>query len=547
MTKSHALHNTSTLPTTMRDLSKEEVSTDHCADHPGEFIKYFCPTHQALNCGHCSILEHQSCKQQIISEIAKAFKDGTGYEAIKDVLVQLLNDIDTCLFEVEDNIKLVEKLCKSEMSKLSEYRDKVNKYFNEREKALLNSVTKMQNMDERLLNTIKPNCHNLKSQVIEIKTKLEAQENNDSQLFIEAHKAKNMLDGLKSTLAKLNKEKVIHQYQFRKDPSTESLLASITGLGTFEILDDAKAIDHGCEQTSSTTQDKDTNNSSDAATEQAVGGILAAQTPKVEANTPEVNAIPVRSPSDSSDCCLASMLLLPGDRLLLSDGHNDNVKLVDLKSSSLVSQITLPGWPCGMCLLPEDRVAVGFRSGSISFLDTQGQISLAKSIKVDVECRGVGYYNDSIIVLYLSGNMEKRNMKGKLLKMVSNQFEYACNLTVVSEGERAFIYVSDYCKHTITKLDMDLNILKTFQDPALRSPMGTTAVGNKLLICGVQSNNIMCLDLPSGQMTQLLGEKNRLMAPRCVCYKKQQNKLFITCCTYLVTDLDDYVKVFHTA
>ncbi|XP_052808636.1 uncharacterized protein LOC128237295 isoform X1 [Mya arenaria] len=719
ITKSHTILDKSTMPTTMKGYLIEEESTEPCDIHPGECIKYYCPIHQSLNCGHCSIIDHQSCKQQIISDIAKAFKDGSGHKDIKEVLSQSLEYIDTCLSTCEDKNQFVEKLSESEISKLREYRDQVNKYFDEREKELLNIISQRKQLDRMVLNSITSKCDNLKTQVNELKANIEAQENNASQLFIKARKAESMLAGWQSALAEINMETTIHQYQFRKDPVTERLLASHTGLGTVEEVVDAKALDQRCEpttstatvkgmkdnnspiavinvqtvgdskaaettkraspdsvtplitdgtqttaepklnqrceRTNSTAPDKGKNDittsiavtnvqtagdikavqttkraSPDTVTKeppsisnetqatadskqnqrcepttstapykgkkdtttpivvingQTVVDIKAAQTAKrasPDIVTTEPPLIPygtqttaepkqkkqtsittdltslkftpaqdilVKSPSDSSECFLTSMLLLPGNRLLLSD-RNGTVKLVDLNTSSIVSEVLVQNKAWDMCLLPGDRVAVSGVPGCIQFLETRKQISLGNNIKVDGDSLGIGYHTECLIVSYSTGKVEKMNLKGKVLKKVPNNrshenlFEYPWYLTVVSKGHTAAIYVTDCGKHTITKLDMDLNISKTLQDPSMRAPRGITPVGNQLLICGSESNNIMCLALPCVKITQLMGVKEKIWGPRSICYSQQQNKLFVTCCTQWNADCDNYVRVY---
>ncbi|XP_052784509.1 uncharacterized protein LOC128220241 isoform X2 [Mya arenaria] len=597
MSKSHTLLEKSNMPTTMQDFTIKEESTQPCDIHPEERIKYFCPTHQTLNCGHCSVLDHQSCKQQIISEIAKVFKEGQGYDTIKQVIVKLLKDIDACASDVNVNIKLVEDLGEQEIAKIRNYRDQINKFFDERENELLKNIAQMQNMDEILLESLKSKCNTLKIEVNKIKTKLEAQENNTCQLFVEAELAKNMLKRLQSTLADLNMVNFIHQYQLKKDFDTEYLLRSKTGLGTVEMAS-ANSLDQRCERASSTTKDKDDkNNTTDdpSSNVQAVGDektssaanadisiqavvhITAAETTNNHsANTETVplfakpkqkkqaivstdltslkytpaKDILVSTQFYTRNCPLSDMLLLPGDRLLLAECITHTVKLIDINTSNLVANVSVPTGIWGMCLLPRDRVAVSL-TDSIQFLETRGQLSLGKSIAVDGDCYGVGYDNNSLIVSYKTGRVEKIDMEGRVLNKVSKRmfsgspFKKPFYLTVVNEGPTKAIYVSDCEKNTITSLDINLNILETFHDPALKEPTGITAVGNQLLICGLKSNNIMCLDLPSGRMTQLLCEKEGIELPRSVCYNQQQNKLYVTV-DLEIGDVDSYVKVYKT-
>ncbi|XP_052772353.1 uncharacterized protein LOC128211494 [Mya arenaria] len=238
------------------------------------------------------------------------------------------------------------------------------------------------------------------------------------------------------------------------------------------------------------------------------------------------------------------MLHLAGSRLLLTDFHNRKVNVVDMDTNSQVSKIGVPGNPWDICLLPGDRVAVSLASNGIQFLETREQIVLGYRLLVDGDCRSISYHSDRLIVSYFDGKVTVLDMNGHVIRGKRREssrqtvFKMPLNLTVVCENSTAFIYVSDYRKNTITKLDMNLNIMKTFQDPALKHPQCITALGNELLICGSQSN-IMILDLFTGHMTQLMGEKEGIRKPICVYYCLQQRKLLVTGQT------DSAVKVYN--
>ncbi|XP_052810544.1 uncharacterized protein LOC128238548 isoform X2 [Mya arenaria] len=233
----------------------------------------------------------------------------------------------------------------------------------------------------------------------------------------------------------------------------------------------------------------------------------------------------------SRDPIMIDMILLRGDRLILADQCIENVKIVDLGTNNLMSKINVPGRLTGICLLPGDRVAVCSENRGIHFLKARGQLSLEESIKVGYGCQSVCYHNERLIVAFDSGKVVIMDMTGKVTKDSNDSgkpiFSTYLSLAVVSEGQEAVIFVSEYQKDTIIKLDMDLNILQTFQDPALIGPRGMTVVGSQLLICGYDSNNIMCLHLPNSQMIQLLGENDDIQYPLHVCFSQQQNMLYV--------------------
>ncbi|XP_052770551.1 E3 ubiquitin-protein ligase TRIM71-like [Mya arenaria] len=233
ISSSHALLGKGSMPTSMPLQSMKQDSTEPCEIHSQEVIKYFCPTHKTLICGHCLATDHRSCHVDIISEITDTFKDRE-YGHIKNTIAELLNNTNICQSNIERSILFVTKLGEEEIAKVRKYRIQINEYFEQREKYLLKTIQNMKEIDETLLDSLNPKCESLKSKVLEVKSKLEAQENNTIQLFIEAKRAQKIMDGMQTALADIIKENAVNKYQFRKDPSTERLMTTNNGLGTIE-------------------------------------------------------------------------------------------------------------------------------------------------------------------------------------------------------------------------------------------------------------------------------------------------------------------------
>ncbi|XP_052780354.1 E3 ubiquitin-protein ligase TRIM33-like [Mya arenaria] len=264
--------------------------------------------------------------------------------------------------------------------------------------------------------------------------------------------------------------------------------------------------------------------------------------------------IPVKKAADTRECFLTSMTILSRGRLLLADCHNCSVKLVDTTTNKMVSQVKLPGQPWDMCLLPGDRAAVTLPlKNKIQFVSTQGNVTLLDRVKVDGYCYGIDFCDDYLVVSFCPGKVVLMNMKGKVKKSLYKYnsgeplFQNPCYLTVTRESlTPPVIYVPDWSTNTITKLSISLEVLHTYQDPILKSPRGMTAVGdNQLLVCGMDSYNILLLDTLTGKITQLLGREEGIESPRILAYCSQKKMMFVTCSRYKRPELENFVKVFN--
>ncbi|XP_052811585.1 E3 ubiquitin-protein ligase arc-1-like isoform X2 [Mya arenaria] len=236
ISKFHSLLDKSSMPKAIKGQSDVPHSTEPCDVHPEEFIKYFCPAHQTLNCGHCLVKDHRTCHVDIISEISICFQDCQEYGDIMKAISQLSKDLGYCTEDIQTKLNLIKQLAEDEMSRLHKYRKKIKTYFDERENALLKIIEEMKSTDETRLRSMKPKCDILKGKMEEIKTKLAKHERNTTQLFIEVKRAKKQIQSLQCGLTDIKKDTTFHRYQIRKDTATEKLLSSSTGLGTVDEI-----------------------------------------------------------------------------------------------------------------------------------------------------------------------------------------------------------------------------------------------------------------------------------------------------------------------
>ncbi|XP_052809450.1 uncharacterized protein LOC128237913 [Mya arenaria] len=557
VTKSHRLIHGTSMPT-MQGPSGGLQLTEPCDIHPDEFIKYFCPSHQTLNCGHCLVTEHRTCHVDIISELAEDFKYGHEYDDTHKDIVQFSKDIEKFAGDITIKLKLIKELAEMEFTRLQEFREKVNIYLVGRENSLRKVIQQIKDTDATLLDSMKPTCDHIKAKVEALISKFEEQERNTAQLFIKVKKAQKQLKCLQSDMADINKKLTIHRYQFRNDPVTEKMLQSTTGFGTIERITTGEDGTLGSKSRADQVHGK--LNPKPFEQDQVPGKLLKPmkQGAQTEASVDLTNmkftpAGAIKATAVVDGCWLSSLLLLPGDRLLLTDLNSDTMQLLNLQTTTLMSQVSVPGPPWGICLLPRYMLAVTLTSGRIQFLASREKLSLGQTLKVHDDCRGIGYHKNRLIVSYHSGKVETMDITGKVIKTIDKAgngqsiFGRPDYLTVVEEGNSAVIYVSDITKSTITKLDMDLNILQVFQGPALRGPQGITAVDHQLIICGYGSHNIIGINLSTGKMTELLGKENGIQRPLNVCYSQQEKKLYVTSFNSVDVILNKSVKVYKAA
>ncbi|XP_052778816.1 KIN17-like protein [Mya arenaria] len=595
ITKSHALQDKNSMPSSFRGESEDEKFTETCLRHSQEFIKYFCLNHETLLCGDClTERAHRLCNIERISQVAKRYKEGAEYNSLKTGLVQTASDIGKLSHDIQAIMKSVDEESLTNINELRKFRTEINQHLDKRENELLAEIDQKKRTSKTLLNELKSKCTNMNSSIEKLKSELQAQDDNSNQLLIVGKRAIKELTGLNAAMEEVSRRSEVSRYKFYRVPATEQLIASEKSIGRLDESDTSsalaqkqrqqqtkqeqrqqdtmqqhqkqmKAVSQKGESTSAVGQQEQQNEQQPRQLEtmqhqqKHMQGVsqkahFSSRADLSQAKFSKQPDISVKTSNGSRDCWLTNVTLLTGDSLILVDHNNCSLKLVDTNNNKLVSQVKLPDGPWDLCHLPGNRAAVTLPDlKKIQFVSTQGNVTLLDRVKVDGQCFGIDFCDDNLIVTFIDpGKVVLMNMKGKVKKSADKDssgkplFQYPYYLTVTRESRTPVIYVSDWYTNTITKLSISLEVLQTYQDPILRSPRGLVAVGdNQLLVCGMDSDNIVLLDTLTDEIAQLLGREKGIESPHVVAYCSLKKMMFVTCYRYRRLELQNFVKLFN--
>jgi len=221
-------------------------------------------------------------------------------------------------------------------------------------------------------------------------------------------------------------------------------------------------------------------------------------------------------------------------RLLVTDGTSRTLRLVDSQNGGVVSQVSLPGQSCRVCLAGDGRDAVTLPDEKrVQCVRVDGDtLSLDKSITVKGNVVGIVSSNNHLVVSYDDpGRVERITMEGRITHELNNQtagrelFKYPHFITTSHDGH---IYISDGGTHTIVQLDHNLQVLQVFTSPMMKAPLGIASVSNnQVIVAGNGSSNILVLDTTTGTMTSLLGQAEGIQLPWSVGWCPDNQKLYV--------------------
>jgi len=226
---------------------------------------------------------------------------------------------------------------------------------------------------------------------------------------------------------------------------------------------------------------------------------------------------------------IRDMAVVTQDRQLVCYNRVCNVTLISTNTSEILSELYLRGEPWSVCLVGSDRAALTLSGiGKVQLLKIEGnKLVKYKLLKMMNGVYGITASGDNL-VLTNSRNPWIRviSWEGKILKEFneSQHFDRPDFITTSPDG---ILWIADWRKNTITKMDASLTILQTFTSPLLETPLGITAVTeDQVLVCSHDNHNIMMLQPSTDTMSILLGTEDGIIEPFSLTYCPTKKNIY---------------------
>ena len=220
-------------------------------------------------------------------------------------------------------------------------------------------------------------------------------------------------------------------------------------------------------------------------------------------------------------------------RLLVIVYENKRAILVNSQTGCTVAQITLKSNPCNVCMFNNIMAVVTLQDNSLQFININGDIlELGRSFSVNGYVWGVAGSEDKIVVSYVSPpGLQVLSMDGTVMHTFNTQAAggdvFKCPLFITTSAD-GMVYVSDRDKSTVTQLDSNLHVIRTYSDPILQNPCGIISVSaDQVLVCSHDNHRILLLCPSTGAITSILGQQDGIKEPWALTYSPSQKKLYV--------------------
>ncbi|XP_060560243.1 uncharacterized protein LOC132720199 [Ruditapes philippinarum] len=225
-----------------------------------------------------------------------------------------------------------------------------------------------------------------------------------------------------------------------------------------------------------------------------------------------------------------SICMLKDGSVIIADRYNKSLKRLDLTSSKIIDVCQFLRSPWQICEVGNE-IAVSSGEININIVTTEGRFKVAREIKTDHSCYGLGYRNGKIYVTDTNKTVFVYNKTGTMLLQFSedqsgdNLFVSIFSLTVSQDGER--IYVAD-SRNGLVVLSKEGKLHGKYNPTNLRYAREICETNSgDILVCGESSNNIVQFS-PNGEViAEILKSDGQGGGCEAVCIDLSHTKLIV--------------------
>ncbi|XP_052231846.1 uncharacterized protein LOC127845152 [Dreissena polymorpha] len=468
-----------------------------CDVHKDKNLELFCDNHIELCCTNCAILNHRHCQKiTLISDIVKS--QSTDLQQLSVSIQTILKELKKLQDNQEASIQYVQSSYDEQLHKIQNTRREINAalYTIEQKtrKEMLDTLTKLQASTKSEADK----CIRLRDELKQLRDATQDISDKSKQelSFIATRKCEEIIKQSKTFLKSTLQDKFYISFQ----PNSEIVqyLTTLSGLGKIErmmVQDNPNKV--------ITVQGKSEHN--------------------------------VKISSDSEECNISAILVLPAKQILVADHSNQKVKLLD-QQYQVVSHCSVTSYPLTLCEITPSEVAVtvndpaNIRVHEVQFITVNNrQLVIGRKLQLQHVCGGIACHQGDLYITACTA-LYKYTLNGKLVskmyKDTSDKYTvYRC--AVSPTGDK--LYIINLSQNKLLTLARDGSVLATFTDHALQDPNGlhVTPAG-QVLVSVWGSNTILQVDSEGKRKLATLATKeDGVVEPETVCYNRHTASIIV--------------------
>ncbi|XP_060576981.1 uncharacterized protein LOC132734294 [Ruditapes philippinarum] len=479
-TKNHVIKSKDEMPTVLSTQSAP--CTELCDVHMNEIVKFYCQDHDSVGCGDCMVLEHTSCKVQLVSDVSCNYDNGDDLVRIKHRIKHLQKNLDSCKQELKSSLITADEIKITILKEIKTFRKEMDNYLDRVEKDLIQEVEKISASDIAKQQTIQGRCVALNDEIEQFKRKKEQFADNINNLFVTSKQILKKLQRCNEINEEISSKSQITTLKFAPSKELKDLKMQNMCLGNLDRQ--VKKFSGRCRKS-----------------------IVDRKTHFVKKI--DIKTISGKKTKSENDCFITGMAIISEAEILLADSKNGSLKVLNHKEGKITSTLKLANWPADVTTINSSSAATTLPvKGKIMFINTQNGLSISHSLQVREGCCGIDHHNGIMALTFSKpAAVQVLDMEGHILHQVSDTSILGCPRCVSLSNNNESMYVSDWENNAVHQFTLTGHLKTTIKSKEMKYPYGLTVAN-----CG---NVVVCDADISDKIGVVVSGKSELL-PLCV-------------------------------
>jgi hypothetical protein len=495
VTKNHVIKSKDEMPTVLSTQS--DPCTELCDVHKNEIVKFYCQDHDSVGCGDCMVLEHTSCKVQLVSNVSCNYDDSDAFVRIKHSIDHLMKNLDSCKQEIKCSLITADEIKITILKEIKTFRKEMDTYLDKVENDLIQEVEKISAGDIAQQQIIQGRCEALNYEIEQFQNKQEQCKDNINNLFVTSKQILKKLKRCYEINEEISSKSQINTLKYTPSKELKDVKMHNTCLGNLNRQ--VKKFSGRCRKSI------------------------------IDMKTNFVKKIDIKEKAETN-CYITGMAVISEAEILLADYRNVSLKVFNHKECKITSTLKTPSGPVDVTTINSLSAATTlFDEGKIMFINTQNGLSVSHSLQVRKGCAGIDHHNGIIAVTFCkSPAVQILDIKGHVLHQVSDTSILGVPLYVSLSSENESMYVSDYKNNAVYEFTLTGHLKATIKSKKMEFPHGLTFTncGNVAICDPCESDNIRVIVPGTRELLPLYVQN--VFNPCSLLLCEDQGKLFIT-------------------
>ncbi|XP_071131525.1 E3 ubiquitin-protein ligase TRIM71-like [Mytilus edulis] len=494
-----------TIDTKSYKPSIQAIKTE-CDKH-GQQLNLYCPSHLMPCCDECISTSHSKCTGiKSLAEVVEKTKIEKSKESVETDINSILNSLKTIINNKSKNIKTGENQCVSIKKSIKKIRQEINKHLDHLEKKLCQETDIIWNQEKSKATAFISEIEVKTKSLREMKEHLQTvtSQTSKQQSFLGVHQIEQQVHQCQRYVEDLETDERVKEVdiKIKENDEIEKILRK---LGSLESLGEVTVVK------TEVAMNIDTSVKREAQVESQEQSNINNMTMNIET---KININMKKIISDM-------ICLMDGRFIVVEQWRGVNLLTSDGK---LQKQLPIPGGAWSVTQINQNTIAITDPSKKAIKIFNMENDKVTKVIKLDKECYGLSFYNNSLAVGLDRDEIRIIDLEGNTPKSIPVESKSDLDYLVYCNDR---VIYSDYFGKAVYCYDESgKQIWRYTQD--LEGPRGlfTDTYGN-IIVADYRSDRIIVISKDGQNSKVLLSKGDGLKNPWCISFKHNECSGFI--------------------